>query len=345
MIFFQLKPGRPTLFLFLGLCFFLAPAAARAEFTESLEWGLHAGYRVDTLDFNLAGNLAGANPNILSELTWDDLEIYQVGVAGKVAVGNKKVDYLTCIRASLNYGWIQDGRNQDSDYLGDNRTLEFSRTNSLTADDHVWDASIGIGLQRKFHQKRLAIALLGGYSYHEQNLRLTQGRQTISPSPEVIPLGPIAGLDSTYQAGWRGPWAGIDLEFSPFPRFSLLGTFEYHWALYKAEADWNLRQDLAHPLSRRHEASGARGLLFKATGRYFLTGRWALDLSASYQDWEAKNGTDTIYFADGSTTAVKLNQVHWQSSTAALALVYRFLLLPARSIFPNPAETKSAGAG
>lgn len=324
MIFSQFKFRRPTPCIFLGLCFFLIPAIARAEFTESLEWGVHAGYRLDTLDFNIAGNLAGTGPNILSELSWDDLEIYQVGIAGKVAVGNATVDYLTCVRSSLDYGWIQDGRNQDSDYLGDNRTLEFSRANSLTADDHVLDASAGIGLQRKFHQNRLAIALLGGYSYHEQNLRITQGLQAISPGSGVVPLGPIAGLNSTYQAVWHGPWAGIDLEFSPFPRFSLLGTAEYHWARYKAEADWNLRQDLAHPVSRRHEASGARGVVLKAGGRYFLTSRWALDLFAGYQGWEAENGTDTIYFVDGSSTAVRLNQVHWQSASATLGLVYRF---------------------
>ncbi|MDA8164061.1 MAG: hypothetical protein M0017_03370 [Desulfobacteraceae bacterium] len=292
------------------------PGLARADYIDSLEVGIDTGYRVDDLDFNIAGS--NGNPNILSELTWKDLEIYEVGGSGKMTVGNDYFDFLTYLRGSINYGWILNGENQDSDYLGNNRTGEYSRIITDTKDDNVFDASIGIGLQWKFFQDRLAVAPLGGYSYHQQNLRDRNGAF-------VIPaLGPFTGLDSTYQTEWQGPWAGIDIEVDPIPQFSILGTFEYHWADYDAEANWNLRPDLAHPVSFRHDANDADGIVVKVTGRYALTNRWGVELSYAYQDWQATNGTDTTYGAGGGIGTTTLNEVNWKSETTSLGLSYKF---------------------
>ena len=97
----------------------------------TFNFGLLAGYRIDQLDWNIAGNNAGTNPNILSELTWKDLEIYQVQFKPSVTLGNSHrggVRYH--LRGMLGWGSIVDGSNQDSDYAGDNRTLEFSRSNN-----------------------------------------------------------------------------------------------------------------------------------------------------------------------------------------------------------------------
>ena len=79
-------------------------AATSAEF----DFSLSNSYRKDDLDWNIAGNRSGNNPNILSELTWDDLEIYQLKFQAKTVV--PKIFYL---RGSFAYGWIFDGQNQD----------------------------------------------------------------------------------------------------------------------------------------------------------------------------------------------------------------------------------------
>ena len=50
------------------------PAAATTG-----QLSLSAGYRVDALDWNIAADFFGTTPNILSELTWDDLQIFEVG--------------------------------------------------------------------------------------------------------------------------------------------------------------------------------------------------------------------------------------------------------------------------
>jgi hypothetical protein len=290
-----------------------APEATGAD----LELGINAGVRLDRLDWTIAGNLAGSNPNILSELTWKDLEIFQVGVDGRLITGkNRRAGFY--LRGHLDYGWILDGHGQDSDYAGDHRTDEFSRSVFSSRDDDVFDASIGAGVQWRFQQRRVLLALLGGLSYHEQNLRMTDGVQIISA------LGPFPQLNSTYAAQWWGPWVGVDLEFRPHPRFSVLGTLEYHLASYRADADWNLRSDFAHPVSFRHEADEADGMVITVAGRYLVARHWILDLTLGYQRWQAKNGLDWTFLADGRTGVTRLNEVNWRSHAATAGISYVF---------------------
>jgi len=295
-----------------------APEAA-AEFVNTMELGMHTGYRLDQFDWNTAGyNQANQSVNVLSELDWDDIAIWQLGGTGKLGLGNDTASFGTYIRGSIDYGWINDGTVRDSDYNGNNRTEEYSRSLSTTEDDNVFDFSIGLGFEKKFRQDRLTLGVLGGYSYHEQNLRITNGVQ-------VIPdLGPFPGLNSTYGTKWYGPFAGLDLEFHPAPHFSLRGSVEYHWSEYEAEADWNLRSNWAHPVSFRHEADEADGLLATLKGSYLFKRGWTLDLAYVYQDFSAGDGIVRTYFISGPAAITKFNEANWQSSAINLGLSYMF---------------------
>ncbi len=265
------------------------------------------GYRVDDLDWNIAGN----NTNILSELTWSDLKIYQVKADGKVVL---EWFYL---RGSIGYGWIFDGENQDSDYLGDNRTLEFSRSNNSSDNGNVMDASVGAGYQFNPGSGRLKVAPLVGYSLHEQNLTITGGFQTIPAT------GSFSGLNSTYDTKWKGPWAGVDLSIEASRNLTLFGSFEYHWADYEAEANWNLRTDFAHPKSFEQIADG-KGILVSAGGIYAIDDHWLINANVGFQDWSTDAGTDLTFFADGTTSSTRLNEVNWSSFEAMLGIMYRF---------------------
>ena len=180
---------------------------------------LSTGLRSDNLDWNIASNATGTStPNILSELTWDDLKIYQLALAFESrfarAANGQKVLFM---RAKASYGWIYDGKNQDSDYLGDNRTLEFSRSNNSADDGEVWDGSIGFGPRFTFATNHLEMMPLVGYSYHAQHLTITEGFQTVPP------LGSFSGLDSSYDTEWYGPWVGLDFTLKAGQR---LGVFQ-----------------------------------------------------------------------------------------------------------------------
>jgi hypothetical protein len=291
---------------------------------------LSAGYRVDNFDWNIAGDIHGNNPNILSELSWEDLEIYQLELYNKTIVG--EVIYL---RGSLGYGWIKDGDNQDSDYLEDNRSLEFSRSNNDADDGDTLDASLGIGYPFTFGSGFVGLTPLVGYSYHEQNLTMTNGNQTITwisldpDFPDGPPLGPMLGLDSTYEAQWKGPWVGFDLIFTSKAVHRYLAqveayvNLEYHWADYCAEADWNLRTDFAHPKSFEHDADG-HGIILSAGWNVVWSGHWALNANFDYQDWSTDHGTDRTFFSDGSVEETRLNEVDWRSYAIMVGLSYRF---------------------
>src|SRR5574337_373661 len=288
--------------LFAALVCSAALAASPAFGKESYDLTLSTGLRSDEFDWNIAGDTGGANPNILSELTWRNLDIYEL--RGRLAVHMNRV-YM---RGSVAYGLIYNGENQDSDYNGDNRTLEFSRSNNRSDDGSVWDVSGGIGYVFRLTPSSTAtldVIPLAGFSYNRQNLTITDGFQTIPAT------GPFGGLNSTYEARWTGPWIGTDLVYR-FDRLTLSGTLEYHVASYYAEANWNLRTDLSHPKSFEHTANGS-GVVLSIGGDYALSKQWAIGGSLDYQDWRAEDGTDRTFFADGSIAETKLNEVNWTS--------------------------------
>jgi hypothetical protein len=282
---------------------------------------LSTGYRVDDLSWNIAGNVNGGNPNVLSELAWSGLETLQATVSGRALVN----EWLY-VRGSLGYGYTFSGDNQDSDFLGNNRTQEYSRSSNSADGGSVLDAVVGIGYQFEVLSNKLKLIPLIGYSYHEQNLTMTDGFQTISTPghvPRTLPYGPIQGLDSTYDASWLGPWLGIDLSFAATERATLFGTFEYHWAKYEAEANWNLIPFLSHPKSFEHDADG-KGYLFVLGAEYVLSGPWSLNMTFNYQKWSTEPGLDRLYYAGGPVAETRLNEVDWDSYAFMLGIVYRF---------------------
>ena len=313
-----------TFRLILGSCLagaILFPGNAGAAFVDTMEFDLQAGLRQDQLDWNIPGQ----NINVLSELDWEDLEIWQVGLTGKMAFASKSSSMLhPYVRGSLDYGWIRDGTARDSDYNGNNRTMEIFRSLSATEDDNVFDGSVGFGFERKIWIDRITLGLLGGYSYHEQNLRLSKGLQVISHGELLIPSQPIPGLNTTYESKWYGPFAGIDFTLQPRPDVSFLFSLEYHWSDYEGEGNWNLRTDLAHPVSFRHEADTADGVVATFRGNYFFSNGWGLDLTFVYRDFSANDGVDQTFLANGATITTKFNEANWQSSAITVGLAYQF---------------------
>ena len=299
-----------------------APDPARAE--TQIELGLQGGYRQDALDWSIAGSV-----DVLSELEWKALEIYQLQLTAALVGEPLRFGPRLAGRALLGAGVIVAGENRDSDYAGNGRTLEFSRSNNDAGDGRIIDLSLGGGVQFE-PSAGLHLTPLLGYSHHEQQLVLQDGVQTLS-QPQLVPhfpfsppaLGPLRGLDSRYDARWYGPWIGCDLSYQPSARWQLTGTAELHWGEMQAEADWNLRPDFAHPVSFRQRAD-AYGLMLGAGGRYALDRHWSLVLAGRYSDWSTDSGLDQIAFADGSVGVTRLNEVHWTSLALQAGVVYRF---------------------
>lgn len=283
----------------------------RASTDKPFEFFLGAGFRKDNLDWNIAGG----SVNILSELKWENLKIAQLSAAARL-----NIDADWSLRGKLAYGRINSGSNQDSDYDGNNRTLEFSRSNNKGGGE-VRDGSIGLGrtlrLLNDADGNSLSVTPLVGLSIHQQNLTMTEGFQTLPAT------GSFPGLDSSYDAKWQGPWVGMDALLESGGDWSLTATGEYHWADYSAQANWNLRPEFSHPVSFVHTANG-QGIVLAAGATYLVSKDWRASFSVQAQQWSTGRGVDRTNFSDGSVGYSLLNGVNWESTAINLGVHYRF---------------------
>jgi hypothetical protein len=287
---------------------------------------LSTGYRVDSLDWNIADS--DNNPNILSELSWDNLQIIQLGAEAEIVRPvRERVSMVLLGRAA--YGWIFSGDNRDSDYGGDNRTLEWSRSENDAGDGHTLDLLGGIGFRFDLKQQGWSLTPQVGYTYFEQGLTMQNGYQTVSeptlaPPPYIpSPLGPIAGLDSSYLAWWFGPWLGLQAGYRQSDRFEWDFALRWYNVEYRAEADWNLRTDLAHPVSFEHQADGD-GYSLSVGADYVIDKRWQVGADLSLHDLQTDAGIVYVYESSGAVGGTRLNEVNWQSWALALSAQYRF---------------------
>lgn len=307
----NLKLRRLTAALLLSLCvWFIGPRDVAAFETK---FDLSAGYRTDELNWNIANDLGGtATPNILSELMWDALRIVQLG-GGLQLTGSDGLH----LRASAAYGWIHDGHNQDSDYLGNDRTLEFSRTNNDTVGDSVWDLSLAFGYRFRYAAEdgtATYLTPLVGISRHAQNLRISNANQSIPAS------GSIPGLDSTYQSRWEGRWMGVEFLTDAPSEVNAYFRLEHHWADYSAEANWNLRTDLEHPRSFEQEANGTGTVVSLGFLTVPKSSQWSIRVGLDYQRWTTDPGVNQVNFTNGTIITTRLNNVEWKSWALSLGL-------------------------
>ncbi len=201
--------------------------------------------------------------------------------------------------------------------------MEFSRSNNGADEGNILDISMAVGYRYKWplgetSSTQFELRPKIGLGYHSQNLKAVDGYQTIPAS------GAFAGLDSSYDTTWFGPWAGLESIFIQQGRFNLGLNLEYHYISYDAEARWNLRTDFAQPVSFEHEADGS-GWVAGISSQWYFTPDLAITLDFEYQKWLAdRNGIDKTYFSNGSEARIKLNEVDWESYGFSLGLNYDF---------------------
>jgi len=270
-----------------------------------------AGTRTGDLEWSIASNSNGsATPNILSELTYNDVDFkeYTARLTLLINSGDYQQGYL---EASFKQGKSDDGVVTDSDYRGDNRTLEYSRSLSSAKDSESLEFKAAIGYRFTPHPYITLIPLLG-YIYSEQDMRMRNGVQVVDTTFPIT-LGPFRSvLDSSYKAEWHGGWLGLNTVFhSARHRFDFKA--EYQLSDYQAEANWNLRSDFQHPKSFAHWADG-EGLTLTARYQLLFNNGIALWLQYDFEDWKTDPGKDVVYGADGSKGETRLNEVTWVST-------------------------------
>ncbi|MBE9503146.1 MAG: hypothetical protein IME96_03120 [Proteobacteria bacterium] len=280
------------------------PSEVIADEWSDTHLSLALGYRTDKLNWNIS-----APQNQLSELSWNNLQNYQITGGGRTIFNNG-----IYMRGYLSYGWIVDGDTQDSDYRLDNsRTVETSRSNSKADGGRTLDALAGFGYPFTFKSEMLKIIPLLGYSSHRQNLTVRDGSTSI---PSYFSL---QGLDDTYKAEWTGVWIGVDLLYKVRESLTLVSSLEYHWANYKANRYFNQRADLN---SISQDANGG-GVVISISGDYALTEKMSIDIKLTYQDWSTDSGINKFFYTDGTTDITRLNEVNWDSQAVMVGIAYK----------------------
>lgn len=294
-------------------------AAAQAEcplFTTKIE----TGYRHDGFKWNIAGS--NREPNVLSEMHWKNLKIWQIAARATMLT-----EHSIYVRGYADYGRILDGRARDSDYAGNGRTYEFSRSYSDAGHGEVFDLSLGAGYQFSFCDGRLLVSPLAGLSQEEQHLTMRHGFQSLN-SFNPTATGPFHGLKSSYKARWRGPWIGTDVVYHVDYDLSFLGTLEYHWARYRGHGHWNLRPDLIHGFTQKTKGYGVVGSVGAV---YNVCQDWTVGLTLAFQTWKGRPGKSRAKIAlpeDGKIVIYqsqqRLNRVRWNSFNVMASVGYQF---------------------
>jgi hypothetical protein len=292
--------------------------------SRETKFQLYADYgaRVDQVNWNIASDLSGNNtPNVLSELTWRKLKITQTQIGGyipllKTHIGEVPGELM--VHGYYSKGNVNSGENQDSDYDGDNRTGEFSRSYSKTKGT-VTDFSVDLRYRVPIFVDRdnYFITPLFGYSQSRQNLTDYDGYQSIPNT------GAFSGVNAISKFKWSGPFVGVNFEVYAGKRNKFELTGEYHAVNYNVTADWVLRDDLQHPQSFKQKASGS-GAVLDLKYKFKVMENLSLGLVGSLRNFQVSNGTITFYNADGTVGQQKLNDANWSSKSLMAEIALNF---------------------
>lgn len=304
---------------------FSVPAVFAAEATEphyfSLEIDAKTGKTNGQLDWNIASDLKGnSTPNVLSELEYSNLDIWKNSAGGTLTIEAGTLKNIF-IQADVGKGIINSGDGRDSDYDGDNRTEEYSRSHSDITGDNTLDFEVGAGYRWKLTPGIILKPAIS-YFHSRQSVRMQNGIQEITTTGRTPSEGPFNNLNSTYQAEWNGFWLGGTVELNKEDHHFTI-KFQHHKMDFHSEANWNLRSSFAHPKSFEQWASGG-GNTFGLSYAYNFTQQWQLLFDWQKSDFSAKDGTDTVFFADGDKASARLNEANWEASGWSVGLQHQF---------------------
>lgn len=226
--------------------------------------------------------------NIMSELTYSYIVVGEATVGGTLRLlSHNDLDLL--ITAEGRTGEIARGTGRDSDYLGSDRGHENIRVLSdLSGRVARTEAAIGGRHQLRGHWALDHATLWLGVRRTRQGIRMRNGEW-------VIPYGrTMEGLDSRYRVEWEGPWIGVETRRTR-GHLQITGRLLGHLAVrYRGEGEWNLRQDLAQPLSflQTGKANGAEASL---SATYVLAPGATVALRTEGLWLRLEKGRDVIY--------------------------------------------------
>ncbi|TCC93259.1 hypothetical protein EZ428_00355 [Pedobacter frigiditerrae] len=281
-------------------------ALAQADTLKKWNIKPFVGLHNTNCDWSIAGNSAGKNPNILSELIWDNLKGFGFGIEVKYTLPKN-----LSLKASSEYYKIKKGQATDTDYADDNRESPFY-SDVLNADKgHLFNSSLHLSYQALTFGK-LNISPIIGIAYNQQEFQLLESIN--NPS--------TAGLNSTYKVKYRGFDFGTAIIFKN-RLFNL--SLEVLGGFYKygAEANWNLIPDFEKPVSFIHKANS-----FKLAGDLNLSvpinKQLKVELDYKIHQMKTHAGIDRAFYINEAPKETLFNGATLNTNALCLGLSFNF---------------------
>ena len=164
---------------------------------ETIQASVEINQRHITVDasWNTASDITGnSTPNVLSELSFEDVIATPIGFKGEIRFNTQYSQWLFGV--DVVDGKFNDGEVTDSDYAGDDRTDEWSRSESDIAGNDIHNVKAYIGWGRE--RKKYRFAFLAGLNTSKQSFRMQNGEQLLCNSPCTVGIGEFSGLNSVY---------------------------------------------------------------------------------------------------------------------------------------------------
>jgi hypothetical protein len=252
-----------------------------------MEVDLFGGYRRDYLRWNIKGK----HVDILSELTWRDLHIGEVGTRLCAPLGPRWE-----LEAAARGGPILRGEGIDSDYLEGGRNLEYSRSYADTrgyvfdllaafarrivsdcSPAERWALRAGLGWHRQFVTDHNGVVVL------EPMFNSDKGQWEITPTSRRFDG---TGRVAAYTADWIALSLGLKIENALSQRLRWELSGDVHSGAYRGKGDWRLRQLVFY----HHAPAG--GVTGEISFYYSLTSGTTTLIQLQGNFWRALNGTE-----------------------------------------------------
>lgn len=267
---------------------------------------LSAHYSIEHVDWSIAGNMNGENPNIYSELVWKDLAGPGLELDVTVPVYKHLFVYSHLIAKT-----IVAGHATDTDYLGNNRTQPSFDVVLRSDRGRTMSAVTGAGYRFPVGDGHY-IAPAIGYGVNTGHLYL---------------FGPDhasrQALRSSYTTTWTGLAGTITAGGMLTRNLGFEFDFRYQQVAYRGKANWNLIETFMHPVSFRHYASGY-GIHSGVKIFYRTTPRCTLFLTTRHYHWTTGRGRDVLFLASGETVFTLFNGISREGYGVGTGLHYAF---------------------
>jgi len=265
-------------------------------------------------DWNIAGNSLGQNPNILSELKWEDLKSLNQSFALYVPYKNLE------LAIHFSRSKIYSGQVSDADFAADDRQ-------QVTAF-YIYQA--GNGLQQMLSPSLSYCLILDDesknilyigflYKHYKDNYEMLNLDKTLSDDR-------FKDIKNKYRAVWKGGGFYVAYEYNFIKKLTLTGKAGLEKLRYIATADWNSREDFISQNSFSHSSKRGLGLWTEGLIEYAVTKKIRVNMAVNFRHRSIGKGTDILYKKDGTIKLSQLNGGQQFDMGIQVGLSYSFNL-------------------